>query len=134
MYLKGSNLRVWNLRSFDPSDADKSSRPPYEDIANTQDTKNIVPSYAFGGTYEFAIVRIDAPKEANRDAFYMPEKVCEEDNGLRRRRFILIYSNLVGRYLNIIFNFQDDARSREHTKYTRRKSYSYSLHGESHLN
>ena len=83
----GSNVRVWNLSNFDSPDTDKSSRPAYEDIANTQDTKNIVPGYAFGGTYEFAIVRIDAPKEANRDAFYMPEKVCEEDNGLRRRRY-----------------------------------------------
>ena len=92
-FSSGSNLRVWNLRSFDPSDAERSPRPAYEDIANTQDTKNIVPGYAFGGTYEFAIVRIDAPKEANRDAFYMPEKVCEEDNGLRRRRLIKI--NLV---------------------------------------
>ena len=87
----GSALRVWNLRPFD-SGSPGSGRPTYEDVANSQDAKSIAPAFSFGGTYEFAVVRIDAPKEANRDAFAMPEKPCEEDygNGLRRRRSIII--------------------------------------------
>lgn len=47
--------------------------------------------FALGGIYEFAVVKVDAPKEANRDAFEMPENRFSSDedpysNGLRRRR------------------------------------------------
>eukprot|EP01038_Epipyxis_sp_PR26KG_P008421 gene8421-11389_t len=76
------------------------AKPSYEDIANTQDIKCLLPRerFAFGGIYEFGVVKIDSqngdntptPKEANRDVFEMPERNNNDDddysNGLRRRR------------------------------------------------
>lgn len=78
------NVRMWDISGYA---ADPLAKPAHEDISNTQDVKCLLPEYALGGTYEFAIVKIDAVKEANRDAYEMPEKFNEEDsNGLRRRR------------------------------------------------
>lgn len=38
----------------------------YEDIANSQDVRTFADCFGFGGTYEFALVKLDAPKWANR--------------------------------------------------------------------
>ena len=95
----GNCLRIWDLRAFDTSTPTTNnsdvvdsvrSRPAYVDVANSQHTKCLTAGFAFGGTYEFVVVRMDAPKEANSDAIAMPEKQNEEqdsyNNGLRRRR------------------------------------------------
>ena len=43
-----------------------SSRLPYEDIPNSQDVRAFADHLCFGGTYEFAVVNLDAPRWANR--------------------------------------------------------------------
>jgi WD40 repeat protein len=67
----GANLRVWNLCQYE---TDPTARPSYEDIPNSTDVKSLLGDFAFGGMYNFAVVKIGAPKEANRDAFEMPER------------------------------------------------------------
>lgn len=81
----GANLRVWDLRQYD---VDVTARPTYEDIANSQDVKIVVDEYAFGGCYDFAVISLNAPKAANRDAFEMPERSIEDDNGQRKKRLM----------------------------------------------
>jgi WD40 repeat protein len=80
-----ANLRVWDLSSYDESDGN-TFKPPYEDISNSQDMKAVLDSYAFGGTYNFAVVKLAAPKAANRDSFEMPERSIEDSQGNRRKR------------------------------------------------
>ena len=67
----GVCLRVWDLHSFDK---DPSSRPSFEDIQNTADVRSLQDGFAFGGTYKFAIVKLAAPKAANRDELEVPER------------------------------------------------------------
>lgn len=67
----GVPLRVWDLRGFD---TDPSARPLYEDIHNSADVRSMHDGFAFGGTYEFAVVRLGAPKAANRDVLEVPER------------------------------------------------------------
>jgi hypothetical protein len=91
----GMNIRVWDI-SRHAACAElpySQNKPTYEDVANSQDTKCLLSGgFAFGGTYEFSVVKIDAPREANRDAFEMPERTGAADEedaysaGLRRRR------------------------------------------------
>jgi hypothetical protein len=59
----GMNLRVWDISNYED---DPTSKPSYEDINNSHDVKCLLSQFALGGTYEFAAVKIDAPKEANR--------------------------------------------------------------------
>ena len=61
-------------------------KPPYEDISNSHDMKAAFDNYAFGGTHDFAVVKILAPKNANRDSYEMPERGIEDENGNRRKR------------------------------------------------
>lgn len=79
----GANLRVWDLSNYEK---DPLGKPPYEDIQNSQDVRVIEDGFAFGGTYEFAVVNLNAPKAANRDALEMPELSAEDDHGQRRKR------------------------------------------------
>jgi hypothetical protein len=79
----GCNLRVWDIRNYDK---DPTTKPTYEDIANSQDVKVLLDGYAFGGTGDFAIVKISAPKGANRDSFEIPERSIEDVNGQRKKR------------------------------------------------
>ena len=79
----GVNLRIWDLSGFE---SDPTSKPPFEDISNTQDVRTIIEGYGFGGTYDFAVINTDAPKAANRDAFEIPERSTEDDFGQRRKR------------------------------------------------
>ena len=67
----GVPLRVWDLRGFD---TDPTARPSYEDIHNSADVRSMHDGFAFGGTYEFAVVRLGAPKAANRDVLEVPER------------------------------------------------------------
>lgn len=96
----GVNVRVWDISKYGRNSGSTDSiaqlcKPSYEDVSNSQDVKCLQQGgFAFGGTYEFAVVKIDAPREANRDVFEMPERVvvggCPEEElysaGLRRRR------------------------------------------------
>ena len=67
----GVCLRVWDLRSFEK---DPASRPTFEDIQNTSDVRSLQDGFAFGGTYKFAVVKLSAPKAANRDELEVPER------------------------------------------------------------
>jgi len=67
----GVCLRVWDLRSHE---TDPQARPTFEDIQNSADVRSLHDGFAFGGTYEFAVVRIAAPKAANRDILEVPER------------------------------------------------------------
>lgn len=91
----GCNLRVWDLSQFE---ADPTAKPAYEDVANSQDVKLFLDGYAFGGTYDFAIVKIGAPKSANRDSFEMPERSIEDAQGQRRKRMLREISDVIGTY------------------------------------
>ena len=81
----GALLRVWDLKGYE---SDHASKPNYEDIPNSTDVKCLLGDFAFGGVYNFAVVKIGAPKEANRDAFEMPERSVEDDMGQRRKRMM----------------------------------------------
>ncbi len=97
----GVNMRVWNIDQSHDMLLGGGAKPNYDDVANSQDVKCMMPSgFAFGGTYEFTEVMMDAAKEVNRDAFEIPERnlglagilASEEDiysAGLRRRRYVL---------------------------------------------
>ena len=89
----GANLRVWNLATYE---SDPSVRPSYEDIPNSTDVKSLLGGFAFGGMYNFAVVKIGAPKEANRDAFEMPERSTQDDNGQRRKRMMRQIDEVIG--------------------------------------
>jgi hypothetical protein len=89
----GANLRVWNLHQYE---VDQSARPTYEDIPNSADVKSLLGDFAFGGMYNFAVVKIGAPKEANRDAFEMPERSTQDDNGQRRKRMMRQIDEVIG--------------------------------------
>lgn len=67
----GVCLRVWDLRIFE---TDPTSRPTFVDIQNSADVRSLHDGFAFGGTYEFAVVRLAAPKAANRDVLEVPER------------------------------------------------------------
>lgn len=90
---QGANLRVWNLRHFE---SDTSVRPSYEDIPNSVDVKSLLGDFAFGGMYNFAVVKIGAPKEANRDAYEIPERSIQDDNGQRRKRMMRQIDDVIG--------------------------------------
>lgn len=66
--------------------AEPSAKLPYEDIANSHDVRTFADCFGFGGTYEFALVRLDAPKWANRELFELPSRGVDDDNGNRRKR------------------------------------------------
>ncbi len=91
----GMNIRVWDISRNGYEVTNSGFKPSYEDISNSQDAKCLIDcNFAFGGTYEFATIKIDGHKEANRDVFEMPERIvtgpAEVDlysAGLRRRRF-----------------------------------------------
>ena len=89
----GANLRVWNLRTYE---SEPLTRPSYEDIPNSADVKSLLGGFALGGMYNFAVVKIDAPREANRDAFEMPERSIHEDNGQRRKRMMRQIEEVIG--------------------------------------
>ena len=89
----GANIRVWNLRQYE---SDRTARPSYDDIPNSADVKSLLGDFAFGGVYNFAVVKIGAPKEANRDAFEMPERSTQDDNGQRRKRMMRQIDEVIG--------------------------------------
>lgn len=79
----GVNLRVWDLKKYDEN---PEAKPDFHDVTNSQDVRSLSDTYAFGGTYEFAIVHMDAPKAANRDALEMPVRADTSNDGSRKRR------------------------------------------------
>jgi hypothetical protein len=90
----GVNLRVWDLSQY--SDVDPTAKPLFEDIPNSQDMRSMLDGFAFGGTYDFAVVRLDAPKAANRSAFVVPERNIEDNNGQRRKRLMRQIDEVIG--------------------------------------
>mmetsp|Transcript_30319 Transcript_30319/g.41563 ORF Transcript_30319/g.41563 Transcript_30319/m.41563 type:complete len:104 (+) Transcript_30319:259-570(+) len=56
-----SNDRV-SGRITTPTIESVRSRPAYVDVANSQHARCLTAGFAFGGTYEFVVVRKDAPK------------------------------------------------------------------------
>ena len=62
--------------------------PKFSDVVNTQDSRALLDEFAFGGTYEFAIVRLNAPKSANRNALEVPVRAADDEEGNRRRRMM----------------------------------------------
>jgi hypothetical protein len=91
----GMCVRVWDLSSPDPQSSVESSatqsadeddnavttsgqpqtepipKLPYEDIPGSHDVRAFSDCFGFGGTYEFAVVRLDAPRWANRLLTYV---------------------------------------------------------------
>eukprot|EP00602_Paraphysomonas_sp_CaronLab_P005056 CAMPEP_0185032306 /NCGR_PEP_ID=MMETSP1103-20130426/20268_1 /TAXON_ID=36769 /ORGANISM="Paraphysomonas bandaiensis, Strain Caron Lab Isolate" /LENGTH=890 /DNA_ID=CAMNT_0027568151 /DNA_START=276 /DNA_END=2948 /DNA_ORIENTATION=+ len=84
----GMCVRVWDLSNLE-KDAE-SNKIPYEDIPNSADCRTFSENgfLAFGGTYDFSVMRIDAPKWANRECYEVPSRCLEDDNGQRRRRLM----------------------------------------------
>lgn len=90
----GANLRVWDLTSYDEGEEPANqTKPRFEDVANTQDSRSLLDEFAFGGTYEFAIVRLNAHKSANRNALEVPVRATDEE-GQRRRRMMRQISSI----------------------------------------
>jgi hypothetical protein len=87
----GVNLRIWNL-----NDVDAKGKLSFEDISNTQDIRTPFEGYAFGGTYDLSVVRLDAPKLTNRDAFELPILSSEDDQGQRRKRSCRQIDEVIG--------------------------------------
>jgi len=79
----GVNLRIWDLNRCVE---DPSAKLAFDDVHNSQDVRTLLNDFAFGGLYDFAVIRLGAPKAANRDSFELPERSLEDDNGQRRKR------------------------------------------------
>jgi hypothetical protein len=91
----GVNLRLWDLSSFDTV---PDGKPTFEDISNSADVRSLLDGFAFGGVYEFAMVRLAAPKVANRDVLEVPERrqAAPNDAGDRRRRLMRQIDHVIG--------------------------------------
>ena len=91
----GVSLRVWDLSGFDTT---PDGKPAFEDIANSADVRSLLDGFAFGGVYEFAMVRLAAPKTANRDVLEVPERrqASPSETGDRRRRLMRQINNVIG--------------------------------------
>ncbi len=98
-----ANIRVWDLTKYAE---EPTTKPSYEDIPNSHDVKCLMERtlFTYGGTYEFAMVKVDknTPKEANRNAFELPERPFQEEDeaalaaGLRRRRTMREVQDIIG--------------------------------------
>lgn len=71
-------------------------RPAYADVPATQDSRLMLGNYAYGGTYYFMVVRLDGPVAANKEAFALPVRGIEDDNGQRRKRMMRQISDVTG--------------------------------------
>lgn len=86
------NIRIWNLDRGD----DVVTKPTFVDIPNTQDARVIMSSFCFGGTYDLAVVRLDASGKLNRDEFEIPGRSTEDDKGQRRKRMMRQIDEIIG--------------------------------------
>lgn len=70
MYSKssGNGIRVWDLSHFDEESNINSNKIPYEDIPTSTDCRAFSENgeMAFGGTYSFATMKLDSPKDTLR--------------------------------------------------------------------
>lgn len=89
----GQNLRVWDLSSLE-----KKDRAPYTDILNTQDIRAVCGDYAFGGTCQLSLVRLDACCELNRMELPLPTTVSSKalSGGKAKRRQLCSVKDVVG--------------------------------------
>lgn len=104
----GMCIRVWNLTesvslngnstSGTPSSESSTllSKPTYEDIPNSQDTRTILGDVAYGGTYDFAAIRVSSGKDSNRCEFEIPARATETDEGQRRKRMMRQIKDIAG--------------------------------------
>jgi WD40 repeat protein len=94
------NIRVWDISKYKD---EPNSKPPYEDIGNSQDVKCLLETsdFSYGGIYDFSMVKVDKniPKEANRNSFELPDKALPEsqyEESVRRRRTMREVVDVVG--------------------------------------
>ncbi|GAB5031416.1 Hypothetical protein NocV09_00502840 [Nannochloropsis oceanica] len=89
----GQNLRVWDLSS-----AEEKEKAPYTDVLNTQDTRAVFGDYAFGGTCQLSLVRLDACKQLNRMELPLPTTVSTQppSGGKAKRRQLCSVKDVVG--------------------------------------
>ena len=89
----GQNLRVWDLSS-----AEEKEKAPYSDVLNTQDTRAVFGDYAFGGTCQLSLVRLDACKQLNRMELPLPTTVSAQppSGGKAKRRQLCSVKDVVG--------------------------------------
>ena len=91
---RGMCVRVWNLIDLDRDMSEENEsdlgKLPYEDIPNSHDSRAFSDDgeLSFGGTYNFSVLRLDAPKWANRESYEVPARCTEDDSGQRRRRLM----------------------------------------------
>jgi len=85
----GQNLRVWDLSS-----AEEKEKAPYTDVLNTQDTLAVFGDYAFGGTCQLSLVRLDACKQLNR--MELPLPTTASAGGKAKRRQLCSVKDVVG--------------------------------------
>ncbi len=85
----GQNLRVWDLSS-----AEEKEKAPYTDVVNTQDTCAVFGGYAFGGTCQLSLVRLDACRQLNRMELPLPTTASTQ--GKAKRRQLCSVKDVVG--------------------------------------
>lgn len=90
-------VRLWRMNSEDTSNATAAAtgKLAFEDVPNTQDARVMLEDYVFGGTYNFAAVKIGASKTLNRSEFEVPERTTEDDNGQRRKRQMRLIEDVI---------------------------------------
>lgn len=91
-----ANVRIWDISQYDK---DPTAKITYEDIPNSNDIRSLSDTYAFGGTYDFAVINLDAPKTANRDSYEIPSRSnyeVNDDSGQRRKRMMRQIDSVIG--------------------------------------
>ncbi len=91
-----ANVRLWDISQYDK---DPTAKITYEDIPNSNDIRSLSDTYAFGGTYDFAVINLDAPKTANRDSYEIPSRSnyeVNDDSGQRRKRMMRQIDSVIG--------------------------------------
>jgi hypothetical protein len=87
----GMGIRVWDLSRFDEESNLSSNKIPHEDVPMSSDCRAFSETgeMAFGGTYDFSTTRIELPKAPSREIFEVPSPCLEDDNGQRKRRYVV---------------------------------------------
>lgn len=57
----------------------------FEDVPNSTDSRNLFDKYAYGGTYDLAVVKFNVCRELNRDDINIPERAEEKDPSKKKR-------------------------------------------------
>ena len=71
----GVALRLWDISALESATVGTDPlKPSFEDVPNSQDVCALAEDFCFGGLYNFAAVRLDAPRDLNRDVLPLPER------------------------------------------------------------